>query len=108
MTSQLFKTLVNVEVFTDFLSSVCDKKEGQYTFNNQSFKKANLFQLTEPFIQHCKNHYHLSKHKYLDRKMTYNNLITVLRQVAKSHDITYLSNIKYSKSDYNIEYTFFI
>ena len=38
--------------------------------------------------------------------MTYNNLITILRQIAKSHKIEYKSNIKYSKSNYNIEYIF--
>ena len=108
MTSQLFKTVVELETFVNFLRPICDVKEGEYIFNNESFKKANMFNKIEPFIEVCKNHYHFSKHKYLNRKMTYNALITVLRQIAKSHKIGYTSNIKYSKSNYNIEYTFYI
>ena len=108
MSSQLFKTRVELDTFIDFLTPICDVKEGKYIFNNESFKKANLFNKIEPFIEICRNHYHKSKQKYIDRKMTYNNLITILRQVAKSHKIEYKSNIKYSKSNYNIEYIFYI
>lgn len=108
MSSQLFKTCIELDVFIDFLTPICDKKDGKYIFNNESFKKANLFNKIEPFIKMCKNHYYVSKQKYIDRKITYNNLITILRQIAKSHKIKYLSNVKYSKSNYKIEYTFYI
>lgn len=108
MSSQLFKTKIDLNVFIDFLTPICDVKEGQYIFNIESFKKANLFNKIEPFIEICKKHYHKSKQSYVDRKMTYNNLITILRQIAKSHIIEYKSNIKYSKSNYNIEYIFHI
>lgn len=108
MSSQLFKSIVALDTFISFLQTLCDVKDDEYIFNNDSFKKANLFDKIEPFIEECKQHYHVSKHKYLNRKITYNALITILRQIAKSHDIRYSSNIKYSKSNYNIEYTFFI
>lgn len=108
MFSQLFKTRVELSVFIDFLSPICDIKEDKYIFNNESFKKANLFNKIEPFIEICRKHYHKVKQKYIDRKMSYNNLITILRQIAKSHNIEYKSNIKYSKSNYNIEYIFYI
>lgn len=107
MSTQLFKSRVKLDTFIDFLTPICDVKEAEYTFNIESFKKANMFKKIEPFIQTCRNHYHTSKQNYVDRKMTYNNLITVLRHIAKSHDIEYESNIKYSKSKYNIEYTFY-
>lgn len=105
MSSQLFKTKVELDTFIDFLKPICECK---YIFNNESFKKANLFNKIEPFIEICRNHYHKSKQKYIDRKMTYTNLITILRQIAKSHKIGYKSDIKYSKSNYNIEYIFYI
>lgn len=106
MSSQLFKTRVELSDLVDFLTPICDVKEGQYIFNNETFKKANLFNKIEPFIEICRKHYHKSKHKYIDRKITYNNLITILRQIAKSHEIEYKSTIKYSKSNYTIEYVF--
>lgn len=106
MSSQLFKTRMELDTIIDFLMPICEVKECQYTFNNESFKKANLFNKIEPFIELCRKHYHKSKHKYIDRKITYNNLIVILRQIAKSHKIEYKSKIKYSKSNYNIEYTF--
>ena len=108
MFSQLFKTRIELYTIIDFLTPICDVKDDKYIFNNESFKKANLFNKIEPFIEICRNHYHNSKHKYIDRKMTYNNLITILRQIAKSHKIEYKSKIKYSKSNYNIEYIFHI
>ena len=108
MSSQLFKSNINKIVFLNFLTSICEVNENEYIFNNESFKKANLFKLIEPFIDICRNHYHKSKLKYINRKMTYNSLINVLRQIAKCHKINYKTNIKYFKSNYNIEYTFCI
>lgn len=108
MSAQLFKSRVDLYIFIDFLTPICDVKEGKYIFNNESYKKANLFNKIEPFIEICRKHYYKSKQKYIDRKMTYNNLITVLRQIAKSHKINYKTNIKYSKSNYNIDYIFYI
>jgi len=108
MSSQLFKSNINIIDFLNFLTPICEVNESEYVFNNESFKKANLFNLIEPFIDICRNHYHKSKQTYLNRRMTYNSLINVLRQIAKSHKIKYKTNIKYSKSNYNIEYTFCI
>jgi hypothetical protein len=108
MSSQLFKSNVELSVFINFLSSICDTKDGTIIFNNESFKKGNLFQKIEPFIEICRKHYYKSKHKYLKQNMSYNNLITILRQIAKSHKIIYKSNIKYSKSIYNINYIFYV
>ena len=108
MSSQLFKKIFELEDFVNFLSTICDVKDNEYTFNNDAFKKANLFNRIDPFVEKCKDHYYLSKHKYLNRKITYKTFITILRQIAKSKNIAYSSNIKYSKSNYNIEYVFFI
>ena len=108
MSTQLFKKIFDLEDFVNFLSTICDVKDNEYTFNNDAFKKANLFNRIDPFVEKCKDHYYLSKHKYLNRKITYKTFITILRQIAKSINIEYSSNIKYSKSNYNIEYVFLI
>ncbi len=32
------------------------------------------------FIEECKPYYHVSKRKYLERKLTYNSFVTIIRQ----------------------------
>jgi hypothetical protein len=46
----------------------------------------------------------LSKQKYLERKLAYNNFTTILRQICNFCAINYTSVIKYDKSTYNIIY----
>lgn len=106
MPSQLFKKDVPLSILNDLLSIVCEKNNDGYVFNNQSYKKVIFHQLEQDFINNCRPHYHASKLRYLDRKMNYNHFVTILRQIAKLHNITYTSNIKYSKSNYCIEYLF--
>ena len=105
--SQVFKHTFPIDIFYDLLTLVCDKKYDHYAFNMNSFKKMILFDLLDGFLANCKEYYHISKHKYIDRKMTYNNFVTILRQIAKLNQVDYKSNIKYSKSSYNIEYCFY-
>ena len=56
------------------------------------------------FITQCIPYYHLSKRKYLDRKLSYNSFITIIRQICNFNNITYTSQIKYDKSTYDIIY----
>jgi len=60
--------------------------------------------LIEDFIKQCIPYYHLSKRKYLERKLTYNSFITIIRQICNFNKITYTSQIKYDKSTYDIMY----
>ena len=56
------------------------------------------------FIEECKPYYHLSKRIYLERKLTYNSFVTIIRQICNFNKITYTSQIKYDKSTYDIMY----
>ena len=56
------------------------------------------------FLEMCKPYYHISKRKYLERKMSYNNFTTIIRQICNFNKIMYTSQIKYDKSNYNIVY----
>ena len=58
----------------------------------------------EDFIQVCLPYYHISKRKYLERKLTYNSFVTIIRQICNFNNITYTSQIKYNKSTYDIVY----
>ena len=51
MSSQLFKKKFELEDFVNFLSTICDVKDNEYTFNNDAFKKANLFNRIDPFVE---------------------------------------------------------
>jgi hypothetical protein len=104
MTSQIFKLKVPNKEFFDFLETVCIKDSKKYIFNLESFKKGNYLETISKFMEFCKPYYHLSKQKYLERKMTYNTFTTILRQICKFNNITYTTEIKYDKSKYDIVY----
>ena len=107
MSSQLFKTRVELDTFIDFLTPICDVKEGKYIFNNESFKKANMFNKIEPFIEKIINYYYDSKKYFVTRKMCYMKFITVLRQLCNSLNLKYKNDIVYDKSSYEIIYCFY-
>jgi hypothetical protein len=104
MTSQIFKLKVPNKEFFEFLETVCIKDSKKYIFNLESFKKGNYLETISKFMEFCKPYYHLSKQKYLERKMTYNTFTTILRQICKFNNITYTTEIKYDKSKYDIVY----
>ena len=60
------------------------------------------------FIEECKPYYYLSKRKYLEKKHTYSSFITIIRQICNFNKITYTSQIKYDKSNYDIVYYIYI
>ena len=50
------------------------------------------------------NKYKKSKKFYLERENSYNNLLTIIRQICKKNNIKYVSKIKYDKNNYSIIY----
>jgi hypothetical protein len=104
MTSQIFKEHVPNEMFFNLLEKIAMKNDKYYSINKNSYKKGMFDNSIVEFIQQCKQYYYLSKHKYLDRKVTYNSFITIVRQICNFNNITYTSQIKYDKSNYDIWY----
>lgn len=102
--NQIFKTIFPNEILFNFLDSICIKHDKYYLLNNDSYKKGIFNDLIIHFLESCKPYYHLSKHKYLQRKSTYNNLTTIIRQICNFNKIVYTSKIKYDKSTYSICY----
>ena len=101
---QIFKKNIPNELLFNLLDTICLKNEKHYTFNIDSFKKGLFKEIIQNFLIECKPYYHLSKQKYLDRKLTYNTFTTILRQICNFNKITYTSQIKYDKSSYCIVY----
>jgi hypothetical protein len=104
MSHQLFKKNVPSDILFSLLNTLCIKNEKYYIFDINSFKKGMFNNDIEAFVEKCKCYYHNSKIMYLTRKMTYNNFITILRQICNFNNISYTSQLKYDKSSYNILY----
>jgi hypothetical protein len=104
MSSQIFKNKIPDEFLFVLLDKICLKTDNFYTFNSDAFKKGIYNDTIQQFIIDCTPYYYLSKRKYLERKLTYNSFVTILRQICKYNKITYTSEIKYNKSVYDIVY----
>lgn len=104
MSSQIFKNSVPNVMFFELLDKICFKNEKHYTFNSDSFKRGIYSEDIQNFIKLCTPYYHISKRKYLDRKLTHNSFTTILRQICNFNKIKYTSEIKYDKSKYDIVY----
>jgi len=105
MSSQIFKHNISQEILFELLEKICDKNENNlFVFNNTSFKKGLFNNSIVEFIEICRPYYHISKVKYLDRKLTYKVFTTIVRQICNSNQITYTSKVKYDKSSYEIVY----
>jgi len=104
MSTQIFKKNIPNDLIFNLLDSICMKNEKHYILDVDSFKKGIFKEIIQQFLDNCKQYYHLSKRKYLEKKLTYNSFITVIRQICNFNKITYTSQIKYDKSTYSIVY----
>ena len=104
MSTQIFKNQVPNLILFELLDKICLKNEKYYTFNNESFKKGIYNDEINIFLTICNPYYHISKRKYLEKKITQKSFITILRQICNYNNITYTSQIKYDKSSYDIVY----
>ena len=105
MSSQIFKKNINNDIFFKLLDHISIKTDKYYIVDNISYKKGIFTNSIPNFLEECKSYYYLSKRKtYLERNLTYNSFITVIRQICNFNNITYTSQIKYDKSKYDIVY----
>jgi hypothetical protein len=102
--SQIFKEKIPTSNLFSLLSDICDKNDKCFIFDKNAYKRGIYNDKIGPFFETCKPYYHTSKQKYLDRKLTYNSLITIIRQICNSNEIRYASEIRYDKSLHTIIY----
>jgi len=107
MSSQIFKNNIPNELLINLLDDIAIKSDNCYVLNNNSYKKGIFNETIPKFIADCKPYYHLSKRKYLERKLNYNSFVTIIRQICNFNKITYTSQIKYDRSTYDIMYYIF-
>lgn len=104
MSTQIFKNNIPNELLFNLLNKICMKNEKHFVLNNIAFKKGVYDNSINDFFEKIKTSYHNSKKKYLERKLTYNNFTTIIRQICNFNKIGYTSQIKYEKSEYEIIY----
>lgn len=104
MVSQIFKTKPPLELLHNFLFSNAEYRKNKFIVSKNTFKKANLKEEAQPFIDALKKYYYNSKKYYTERKNTYKNLITIIRQVCKYYHIPFSSVMSYDKSKYLLSY----
>lgn len=103
--SQLFKKIIDENILYSFLKEVCVNNHDDYfLIDNATFKKAQLLEKLNPFLEEIKDYYHVSKQFYVTRNMKYTHFLTVVRQICKAKCIAYTSKIHYERSDYEIKY----
>lgn len=106
--SQTFKNIVDKHILFEFLESICDKTDKYYIFNMASYKRAELNNSIQIFIDNIKPYYHKAKLFYIERQLNYSRLCTIIRQICKSNSIIFSTKIIYSKSKYNIPYYIYV
>jgi hypothetical protein len=104
MSTQIFKKDIPNEIVFGLLENICMKNDKHYILNVDSFKKGVFNESIQKFFEDCKPYYHNSKKKYLEKKLTYNSFVTVVRQICNYNKLTYTSQINYNKSSYDIVY----
>jgi hypothetical protein len=108
MSLQIFKSQISNTVLIELFEKICVKTKDYYIINNISFKKGIYNNFIQEFLEICRKYYHNSKKKYIDKPLTYNSFITVIRQICKYNKIQYKNEIKYDKSNYDIHYYIFL
>jgi hypothetical protein len=102
--NQTFKRVVDKNVLFDFLEKNCDKTDKYHIFDLSAYKRAELNESTTVLLENLKPFYHSAKLFYLERKISYSGICTIIRQICKAHSILFTTKVLYSKSKYNIPY----
>ena len=104
MSKQIFKNPVPKELLFEVLDQICLKTDKYYLFDTNAYRKLQFHQLHTPFFEMLKEYYHIGKHFYLERRLSYNSFTTIMRQICKGNNIMFTSQIKYNESKYNIDF----
>ena len=111
MSKQLFKEKIPISIFKNFLEKAVlpvqdpnDENIFIYRLDKVIFKKFLYLDEYKSFLNKIVNYYYASKRHYVEKNQTYNSFLTICRQICKSHQINYSSQILYDKSKYEIIY----
>lgn len=104
MKNLIFQEDISNNILFEFLNIYCKIENDYYIFDKAIFKQYEFNNLVKNFYNTLKSYYKDSKTFYLNRDITYNNFLTIVRQICKNNNIPYYSKIKYDKNKYYIIY----
>ncbi len=105
MSKQIFRRIIPLFILSELLEEICLKTDKYYLVDYNSYKKFTYNQeKMNTFLQTIHDYYQISKRHYITREMSFNNFLTIVRQITRSHNIEYSSQIRYNESNYNIVY----
>lgn len=99
--------MVPPEVLYTLLEKICLKTDKYYLVDYNAYKRFVYLKLDQEFKEEIIGCYHDSKRFYVTREMDYNSFINIVRQICKSNQMMFTSQIKYMESKYSIEYLIF-
>jgi len=92
------------EYVYNYLELYCIK-EGDYLYiNKEIYKKYEINNKIEEFINYMKQFYKTSKKYFTERTRNYNTFISILRHICKLLKIIYYKKIIYNNNSYYIVY----
>ncbi len=101
---QLFKQKPEYSKIKSFIQIFSDKYSNYYLINQHTFMRSKLNGDIHKCINYLLPLYYSSKKFYLTRTITYQNFLTIIRQICKVCNILFTYKIKYVSSKYMIEY----
>ena len=100
----IFKEDISNELLYNFLKIHCRIENKYYILDKLNYKKYEYNNQIDILKNELNDKYKESKKLYLERENSYNNLLTIIRQICKKNNIKYVSKIKYDKNNYSIIY----
>jgi hypothetical protein len=104
MLEYLFVKQVPISILAVLLEKICAKTATHYLIDMNAYKKMLYYGYHTAFCEELKTYYHKSKHYYLEREFTYNSFTNIVRQICKSNNHHYYTELKYNHSVYTILY----
>ena len=96
------------DILRNFLILNCIYEKNYYIINNEIFKKYKLNNQLKDFIENIREYYINSKKYFLDRDISFNILLTIIRQICRYLKIEYIKKIIYNNNNYNIQYSIYL
>jgi len=106
--NQLFLKNVENELLVELLDKICQRKNNCYCLDQNAFRKMLFHGYDKDFCNSITEYYYPSKQFYVTRTMTYKSFTNIVRQVCKHNNIMFNSSIRYSNSDYMIEFYIYV
>jgi hypothetical protein len=104
MLKQIFRESFPTSKLFELLEKICLKTDKYYLVDSNAYKKLLFHNLFESLCNELQDYYFVSKHFYIQRKMTFNSFTNIVRQICKCNNVMFTSQIKYNESKYNINY----